>query len=107
MPANTEKDNTVLTVEAVTAQIQHRRPRESARSEIEVAYVPLRTCYETATRLVGPRESVLDYAAVLFAEAAARKGPKPSPSLAVDEVHFNEDGETMSVLLSQGLYAKE
>lgn len=106
MPANTGKELAPLAIEDVAAQIRSRRPRESARGEIEVTYVPLRTCYEAATRLVGPREAVLDYAAVLFAEAAARKAPTPTPPLAIEEAHIEEGGRTMSLVLSQGLYTQ-
>lgn len=92
-----------LPLNALAKQILNRTPRESAKSEIEMSFVPLRTCYATCTRLVGPRESVLDYAAVLFADAAPR--PWPIPPLALEEAHSEDGGETLSLLLSRGMYA--
>jgi hypothetical protein len=93
---------TALPVRTLAKQIVNRRPRESAKSEIEMSFVPLRTCYEACMRLVGPREAVLDYAAVLFADAAAHPGP--TPPLALEEAHSEDGGETISLLLSRGLY---
>ena len=53
----------VLPVKTLAKQILIRTPRESAKSEIQMRSVPLRTCYEACMSLTGPRESVLDYAA--------------------------------------------
>lgn len=93
----------VFPVKALAKQIMNRTPRESAKSEIEMRFVPLRTCYEACMRLTGPRESVLDYAAVLFADAAAHPGPTPPLAL---EVAISEDGgKTLSLLLSRGMYS--
>lgn len=92
----------VLPVRALAKQIIERTPRESAKSEIEMSFVALRTCYEACMRLVGPRESVLDYAAALFADAEAHPGP--TPPLALEEAHSEDGGETLSLLLSRGMY---
>lgn len=94
----------MLPVDAVLKLIQTRAPREGARSEISVSVVPLRTCYETLMRLEGPRESVLDYAAALFTDDATSPA-RPSPPLALEEAHLEDDGDTLSLLLSRGMYA--
>jgi hypothetical protein len=92
-----------VSLNKLATQIQNRTPRETARSEIKVTAVPLRTCYETLMRLLGPREAVLDYAAALFAEEAKCPAP-PAPPLALEEAHIEDDGETLSLLLSRGMY---
>jgi hypothetical protein len=94
----------MLPVDAVLKLIQNRVPREGARSEISVSVVPLRTCYETLMRLEGPRESVLDYAASLFSDDVISPA-RPTPPLAVEEAHLEDDGDTLSLLLSRGMYS--
>jgi hypothetical protein len=94
----------LLPVNAVLKLIEQRAPRTGARSEIRVSVVPLRTCYETLMRLEGPRESVLDYAAVLFADEATSPS-RTSPPLTLEEAHLEDDGDTLSLLLSRGMYA--
>jgi hypothetical protein len=94
---------TVLPVKALAKHILNRTPRESAKSEIEMRFVPLRTCYEACMRLIGPRESVLDYAAVLFADAAEHPGP--TPPLALEAAISEDGGKTLSLLLSRGMYS--
>lgn len=89
-------------VRSLAKQILSRTPRESAKAEIEMRFVPLRTCYEACMRLKGPREAVLDYAAVLFADAATRPGP--TPPLTLEEAHSDDGGDTLSLLLSRGMY---
>jgi hypothetical protein len=96
---------TPLPIKALAKQILDRTPRESAKSEIEMSFVALRTCYEACMRLVGPREAVLDYAAALFADAAAHPGH--TPALALEEAHSEAGGETLSLLLSRGMYSAE
>jgi hypothetical protein len=92
-------------VKALARQILNRAPRESAKSEIQMRFVPLRTCYESCTRLIGPREAVLDYAAALFSDAATRPGP--TPQLMLEEAHSDDGGETLSLLLSRGTYSSD
>ncbi|MEW5917798.1 MAG: hypothetical protein AB1762_15455 [Gemmatimonadota bacterium] len=94
----------LLPVDAVLKLIGKRVPREGARSAIRVSVVPLRTCYETLMRLEGPRDAVLDYAAALFADDAASPS-RTSPPLALEEAHLEDDGDTLSLLLSRGMYA--
>jgi hypothetical protein len=93
-----------VSLKSVAALIRGRQPRDSARSEIQVNVVPLRTCYEVLLRLSGPRDAVLDYAAVLFAEDATSPS-RPNPPLALEEAHTEDDGLTLSLLLSRGMYA--
>ena len=84
-------------------ELQSRPPREAARTEIVITSVPLRACKETLTRLIGPRDAVLDYAAALFAEDATCPAP-PSHPLTLEEAHVEDDGEMLSLLLSRGMY---
>lgn len=93
-----------VSLETATELIQQRIPRAAARSEVAVKSVPIRTCYETLTRLSGPSDAVLDYAAALFADDAANPA-RPSPPLALEEAHVQGDGETLSLLLSRGMYS--
>lgn len=102
-PPSLPRSRKALPVQAVAKQILQRTPRESAKADIEMSFVSLRTCYEACMRLAGPREAVLDYAAALFADAAARPGPQPP--LALEEAHTDDGGETLSLLLSRGLYS--
>ena len=97
---------TAVPLGSVSALLKNRIPREAARSEIKLTSVPLRTCYETLMRLTGPREAVLDYAAVLFADDA-RGASQPSPPLTLEEAHEEDDGKTLSLLLSRGVYGAE
>lgn len=90
-----------LPVDALVALIRNRPLRTAARSQIKVSTVPIRTCYETLTRLRGPRDAVLDYAAFLFADDAESAAPA-TPRLALEEAHIEDDGATLSLLLSRG-----
>jgi hypothetical protein len=93
-------------LETVMALLENRAPRESARAEVRVKSVPIRTCYETLLRITGPREAVLDYAAVLFADDAESPA-RASPPLTLEEAHAEDAGLTLSLLLSRGMYAME
>jgi hypothetical protein len=86
-------------------ELQIRPPRAAARAEIVVTSVPLLACKETITRLIGPRDAVLDYAAALFAEEATCPAP-PSHPLTLEEAHDEDDGEMLSLLLSRGMYTR-
>lgn len=90
-----------IPVDALVALIRYRPLRAAARSQIKVSTVPIRTCYETLTRLSGPLEAVLDYAAFLFADDAVSAAPA-TPPLALEEAHIEDDGATLSLLLSRG-----
>ncbi len=87
---------------ALTSELRTRRPRQEALSEIEIGSVPLRTCYETMTRLSGPRDAVLDYAAYLFAEEG--RAPAPVPPLAIEEGRVEPETGQMTLVLSRGAY---
>jgi hypothetical protein len=90
-----------LPVDAVAALIRNRPLRAAAGSQIKVSTVPIRTCYETLTRLRGPREDVLDYAALLFA-ADAMSAARAMPPIALEEAHTEDAGQTLVLLLSRG-----
>ena len=101
---NTNAQSALPTMpEALTTIIRRRAPRASAKSKIVESLVPMRTCYETMTRLVGPADSVLDYAAFLFAEEDAA-ATRPTPALTVEEAHFSPDTGTLSLVLSRGSF---
>lgn len=101
MTMTSQLSRTTLSPDTLTTVLLNRTPRASAKSKTEVKVVPIRTCYETYIWLIGPRESVLDYAADLFADAATTR-PGPTPPLTVEEAHTKNDGHTLSVLLSRG-----
>jgi hypothetical protein len=90
-----------LPVDAVAALIRNRPLRATAGLQIKVSAVPIRTCYETLTRLRGPREAVLDYAAALFADDATGAA-RPMPPLALEEAHTEDGGQILVLLLSHG-----
>jgi hypothetical protein len=94
----------ILSTEILTTLIQQRPPRAQARAEINVTSVPLRTCYEILTRLRGPREAVLDYAAALFSDNVA-EAARPTPPVTLEEAHSEDDGRTLSLLLASGAFS--
>ena len=87
----------------LTAEIRIRKPRQEAASDIEVGSIPMRTCYETMTRLSGPVDSVLDYAAWLFADDKSNK-PGPTPPLTIEEAHTDFGTGIMTLVLSRGSF---
>lgn len=89
--------------DALTSIIRKRTPNRDAKKNIVETFVPMRTCYETMTRLVGPADSVLDFAAFLFAEEDAAS-THPTPPLAIEEAHVDEKAGTLSLVLSRGSF---
>lgn len=87
----------------LTKALRARKPRQAAGEAIEIRSVPVRTCYEAMMRLSGPREAVLDYAAYLFA-AEADAGATPAPPLAIEEAHIDNAAESVTLVLSRGMY---
>jgi hypothetical protein len=90
-------------LDALTREIHARTPRANAAEEIAIQPVPMRTCYETMTRLHGPSASVLDYAAFLFAEEThAKRGP--TPPLTVDEADLDSATGELTLVLTRGTF---
>ena len=87
----------------LTAEIRIRKPRQEAESDIEVSSIPMRTCYETMTRLSGPVDSVLDYAAWLFTDDKSNK-PGPTPPLTIEEAHTDFATGIMTLVLTRGSF---
>lgn len=79
--------------------IRRREPRADAKSEIKVSAPHARSAYLSYTRLSGPRESVLEYAAYLFSEDRNRGAAR----IDVDAVEKDEGG-VLTLLLSRSLY---
>lgn len=100
------RELSVQELATLATELRMRTPRQEAGDELEVAPVPLRTCYETMMRLSGPRDAVLDYAAYLFAEEA-RTQDATVPPLAVEEAHIEPETGRMSVVLSRGAYVPQ
>jgi hypothetical protein len=98
-------DRRAQPLDVVRDMIRRRVPRADASTEITISSVPLRTCYETMMRLHGPRESVLDYAATLFADESASLYA-PAPPLTLEEAHAEDGGATLSLLLSRGSFSQ-
>jgi len=88
-------------IETVRALIAERTPRAEAVAQVRVSAPHARSAYLAYTRLAGPRDDVLDYAAYLFAtdtnQGAAR--------LDLDAVEKDADGE-LTLLLSRSLYSE-
>ncbi len=87
----------------LTTEIRLRKPRQDAASDIEISSIPMRTCYETMTRLNGPVDSVLDYAAWLFSEDKSNQ-PGPTPPLTIEEAHSDFSTGIMTLVLSRGSF---
>ena len=88
-------------IETVRALIDARTPRADAAERVVVSAPHARSAYLAYTRLAGPRDDVLDYAAYLFTtdtnQGAAR--------LDLDAVERDADGE-LTLLLSRSLYSE-
>ena len=85
---------------AIRREIDARTPRAEARARVEVTAPHARSAYMAYTRLSGPRDDVLDYAAHLFATDAG----EDAAALQVDAVERDERGE-LTLLLWRSLYA--
>jgi hypothetical protein len=79
--------------------IRRRQPRADAKAEIKVSAPHARSAYLSYTRLSGPRESVLEYAAYLFAEDSGHGAAR----LDLDAVERDDQG-ILTLLLSRSLY---
>ena len=79
-------------------QIRHRSPRPGAVSRIAVSSPPSRLRFLDYTRLSGPRDDVLDYAAFLFATDTGW-GDTALELVSVED----EDGDNLTVLLAKPL----
>jgi len=79
--------------------IRRREPRAEAKGDIKVSAPHARSAYLSYTRLSGPRESVLEYAAYLFAEDRGHGAAK----LDLDAVERDDQG-ILTLLLSRSLY---
>ena len=103
MSMSTHQEMSGAMLAALTAEVKSRTPRADAQHEIEIQPVPMRTCYETMTRLQGPSVSVLDYAAYLFAEEKETRR-EPTPPLAIDEAQINSETGDMILVLTRGTF---
>jgi hypothetical protein len=87
-------------IDAMRALIAERAPRAEAIANVEVSAPHARSAYLAYTRLSGPRDDVLDYAAYLFA-TDTNHGPA---RLDLDAVE-RDDGTELRLLLSRSLYS--
>jgi hypothetical protein len=87
-------------IDAMRALIAERTPRADAIANVEVSAPHARSAYLAYTRLTGPRDDVLDYAAYLFA-TDTNQGPA---RLDLDAVE-RDDGTELRLLLSRSLYS--
>ena len=83
------------------AIIVARAPRAEAVDRIVVSAPHARSAYLLYTRLAGPRDDVLDYAAYLFASDTGQGVAR----LDLDAVERDADGE-LTLLLSRSLYSE-
>ena len=92
-----------ITPRRLREQIRRRAPRPAAGRRLTVSAPPLDGAARGAervvdyTRLSGPRDDVMDYAAFLFATDTGWG------ETALDLVAIEEDGETLTVILGRPL----
>jgi hypothetical protein len=79
--------------------IRGHAPSADAKKEVTVSAPHARSAYLSYTRLSGPREAVLGYAAYLFSEDRGHGASR----LDLDAVERDENG-TLTLLLSRSLY---
>ena len=84
----------------IRREIDARPPRADAKARVQVTAPHARSAYMAYTRLSGPRDDVLDYAAHLFATDTG----EDAAALQVDAVERDEGGE-LTLLLWRSLYA--
>ena len=84
----------------IRAEIAARTPNAEAKARVEVSAPHARSAYMAYTRLSGPRDDVLDYAAYLFASDTG----EGAAVLEVDAVERDEGGR-LTLLLWRSLYA--
>jgi len=89
-------------LEQLLAEIRRRPPRREAKSDVTVSAPHARSAYLSYTRVAGPRDAVLDYAAYLFAEDRG----VGAAALDLDAVECDEP-ESLTLLLSRSLYSPE
>ena len=102
MPARRQPPRrTTPPIEAIKAIIAARTPRADAASRVEVSAPHARSAYLAYTRLSGPRDDVLDYAAYLFATDTNTGAAR----LDLDAVE-KDAGGVLTLLLSRSLYSE-
>jgi hypothetical protein len=95
----------VQRMQAIRDELALRPGRAAAGARVRVSAPLARTCYLAYTRLAGPREDVLDYAAYLLAADQAERQPALGP-LDLEAVE-SEGGGELTLLLSRMLYTAE
>jgi hypothetical protein len=98
---NEQPRRTTPPIEEIRALIATRRPRADAAANVQITAPHARSAYLLYTRLAGPRDDVLDYAAYLFASDTG----KGAARLDIDAVERDADGE-LTLLLSRSLYSE-
>ena len=88
----------VSAIERVGALIAERTPRADAAARVTIGAPHARSAYLAYTRLAGPRDDVLDYAAYLLASDLPH-----GARWELDAVERDADGE-LTLLLSRSLY---
>ena len=86
-------------IDAMLARIAGRTPRADAAARIRVSAPHARSAYLAYTRLSGPRDDVLDYAAHLLATDSGRGVDR----LDLDAIERDDGGE-LTLLFSRSLY---
>jgi hypothetical protein len=84
-------------------EIQARSPRPAARSRVGFIRVPTSSAFLTLVRLVGDRDDVLDFAAVLYDEVRGMVRPDGSLPISVAAIE-SESSEHIQLLLRRELY---
>jgi hypothetical protein len=86
---------------ALLEVLRSRAPRPEAAAHVRVSAPPSRTCYQTYTRIAGPRADVLDYAAYLI-QTENTPADGTFTHLVIESIE--EEGDEMTLLLSRATY---
>jgi hypothetical protein len=84
-------------------EIQARSPRPSARSRVGFIRVPTPSAFLTLVRLLGDRDDVLDFAALLYEEVRGMVRPDGRLPISVAAIE-SESSEHIQLLLRRELY---
>src|SRR5687767_13802460 len=102
MPHRRHETRHTPPIDTMRALIAERTPRADAFANVKVSAPHARSAYLAYTRLAGPRDDVLDYAAYLFATDTGIGHAR----LDLDAVE-RDDGDELRLLLSRSLYSGE
>lgn len=90
-------------LDALEQEILARAPRPSARVHVSLSPVESRSEFLSYVRLAGPKEDVLDFAAVLFAEVKGMVRPDGTLPLSLSAIE-SESSEHIQLVIAREMY---